>query len=210
MKFARSSWSLALLSVFAAPAMVAAQSAKPLSPGMRVRVTVATLPRAKGIVVESSDRAFRFAPEKSADTITVEYANVVQLDVSRGMHNRTAHDAIWGAGMGAALGAVVGAASSAGTEARYAYYDDTVKTGCSVVNPGCPARLPKRLHPPFLNRTMTGLGIGALAGAALGALYGHLRKSEIWERVPPESYRVHVALFPESTRGIGVQLSIAM
>jgi hypothetical protein len=112
--------------------------------------------------------------------------------------------------MGAALGAVVGAFSDAGTEPRYAWYTDSIPAYCSVVDPDCKSRPRTRHHPPFVKRTLTGLGIGAVAGVALGAIYGHLRKSEIWERVPPESYRVHVAVFPESTRGIGVQLSIAM
>jgi hypothetical protein len=177
---------------------------------MRVRVTVATLPSAKGTVVESSERSFRFAREQGTDTITVEYANVVQLDVSQGMHNRTVHDAIWGAGMGAAVGAVVGAVSGSGPDPRYTWYSDSVPAYCSVVDPDCQSRPRTKHHPPFLNRTMKGLGIGALAGAAVGALYGHLRKSELWKRVPPERYRVHVALFPASVKGVGVELSIAM
>ena len=199
---------LALLCNAAPRAVALAQGAAPLTPGTRVRVTVATLPSAQGTVVESSEQTFRFAREKSADTITVEYSNITELDVSRGMHNRLVHDAIWGAGMGAALGAVVGGFSDR-SEAKYAYYDDTVKTGCSVVNPGCPPRLPERQHPPFLIRTMKGLGIGALAGAAVGALYGHLRKTEIWETLPPEKYHVHVAVAP-SLGGVGLKLSIAM
>lgn len=199
---------LALLCNVAPRAVALAQEAAPLIPGTRIRVTVATLPSAKGTVVESSEQTFRFAREKSADTITVEYSNVTQLDVSRGMHNRVVHDAIWGAGMGAALGAVVGAFSDR-SDPQYAYYGDSIPAYCSVVDPSCQTRPRTRHHPPFLNRTMTGLGIGALAGAAVGALYGRLRKSEIWERVPPEQYRVHVAIAP-SIDGVGLQLSIAM
>jgi hypothetical protein len=56
---------------------------------------------------------------------------------------------------------------------------------------------------------MTGFGIGALAGAAAGALYGHLRKSEIWETLAPEKYHVHVAVTP-SRGGATVQFRVAM
>lgn len=200
--------SLVALLALLAQGSVAAQEAPPLSPGMRVRVTVAPLPSAEGTVVESSEQTFRFAREESSDTITVEYSNITQLDLSRGMHNRTMHDAIWGAGMGAALGAVVGAFSDR-SDPRYTWYADSIPEYCSVADPDCQSRPRTKHHPPFLNRTMKGLGIGALAGAAVGALYGHLRKSEIWERIPPEQYHVHVAVAP-SLGGVGLQLSIAM
>lgn len=189
-------------------AALTAQTSAPLSPGMRVRVTVPATPSAIGTVVESTEREFRFARENSQDTITVVYSNITRLDISQGMHNRTVHDAIWGAGMGAALGAVVGAFSDR-SDPQYAYYKDSIPAYCSVMDPACQTRPRTRHHPPFLNRTMTGLGIGALAGAAVGALYGHLRKSEIWETLPPEKYHVHVAVAP-SRGGVGVRLSIAI
>jgi hypothetical protein len=201
---------LAGLVLLAPHADLTAQASTPLSPGMRVRVTVATLPSATGTVVESTDSEFRFAREGSPDTITVVYSNVTRLDMSQGMHNRVAHDAIWGAGMGAALGAVVGAFSDR-SDPRYSWdVQDSVPSYCSVVNPECQSN-PGRTehHPPFLNRTMTGLGIGALAGAAVGALYGHFRKTEIWETLPPEKYHVHMAVAP-TWGGARVQLRIAM
>lgn len=201
---------LTALMLLAPHAALTAQTSAPLSPGMRVRVTVPTLPSAAGTVVGSTDRQFRFAPESSPDTITVAYSNVSRLDISQGMHNRTAHDAIWGAGMGAALGAVVGAFTDR-SDPRYSWdTEDSIPAYCSVVDPDCQSRQGRtEHHPPFLTRTLKGLGIGALAGAAVGALYGHFRKSEIWETLPPEQYHVHVAVAP-SWRGVGVRLSIAM
>ena len=201
---------LATVMLLAAHSALTAQDSTPLSPGMRVRVTVPTVPSAAGTVVQSTDREFRFAPEDSPDTITVAYSNITRLDVSHGMHNRTAHDAIWGAGMGAALGAVVGAFTDR-SDPKYSYdTEDPIPPYCSVVNPTCQSNVGKtEHHPPFLNRLMTGFGIGALAGAAAGALYGHFRKTELWETLAPERYHVNVAVTP-SRGGVGVRLSIAM
>lgn len=199
---------LAVLLCLAPRTALMAQSSAPLSPGMRVRLTVAALPKTSGTVVESSESTFRFTPEKSTDTITVEYANVTRIDVSQGMHNRAVHHAIWGAGMGAAAGAVVGAFSDR-SDAKFAYYEDSIPAYCSVLDPECQTRARTRHHPPFLNRTMKGLGIGALAGAVAGALYGYLRKTETWETLPAEKYHVHVAISP-SRSGVGVRLSMTM
>jgi hypothetical protein len=186
-----------------------AQAQAPLSAGMRVRVSVVSLAPATGTVVASTDTTFLFARENSSDTITVEYANVNRLDVSHGMSNRTLHDAIWGAGMGAALGAVVGAFSDR-SEPRYAYYSDSIPEYCSVADPDCQARPRTRHHPPFLERTLKGFGIGAVAGAAIGAIYGHFRKTERWETLPAEKYHVHVAMTPYPGGGVRLRFTMAM
>lgn len=212
--------SLALIFVLVPLSVLEAQRADPLSPGMRVRITVDSLPSVKGTVVASAGQTFRIAPDNRADTIEVEYSRVDRLDVSGGMHNRVLHDALWGGGMLAALGAVVGAVSDAGTEPRFAWYKDTIPysgpTGCSVVDPHCDpnggaAQGPSdRVSPPFLVKTLKGAGIGAAAGLLAGAIFGHFRKSEVWHQRSPEQYRVHVAVTPVSGRGVAVKLSFAM
>ena len=202
---------LVVLMLLAPPAALTAQGSTPLSPGTRVRVTVAPMPTAKGTVVESSDRSFRFVPEKSSDTITVEYAKVTELDVSRGFTHRVAHHAGLGSAAGLVVGGIVGAA-------RHANFPKTANGGaggCSAVDADCihnggnPPEDPTGLD---AKRTAKGAAIGAAAGFVAGMVVGKILKSEVWEKLPSERYGVHVAVFPtvNGHEGVALQFRIAM
>lgn len=203
--------SLVLLFTLAPLPRAAGQSASPLSPGMHVRITVDSLSSVKGTVIGSAGPTFQIAPDNRADTIEVEYSRVDRLEVSRGMRNRVLHDALWGGGMLGALGAVVGAASDAGTDPQFVWYKDAPPPdGCSAIDPRCTKPPRETESPPFLKKTLKGLGIGAAAGLLAGAVVGKLRKSEVWHRLSPEEYRVHVAVAPAADNGVILRLSLAM
>jgi hypothetical protein len=104
---------------------------------------------------------------------------ITQLDVSTGRHGHALKGMIIGAASAAALFALI---------PRDQY--------CADLRPGeyCPTQAELA-------------GLGAIGGAAWGALIGHLIKSDRWSSVPLE--QVHVSLAPALGRGaVGLSLAV--
>ena len=88
--------------------------------------------------------------------------------------------------------------------------------GCSVLDPHCdpnggPAQDPNdRISPSFLGKSVKGAGIGAAVGLLAGAIFGYLRKSEIWKELPQKRYRIRVAASPLPDGRIALRFSIVI
>lgn len=176
---------------------------------MRVQVKVATVPSAKGKVVSVNETSFGFQPDGRADTVTVEYARVERLEMSGGLQHRTLHFAALGGAAGLVVGGIIGASEHDN------FPNTTPRTsGCSVTDPECTKNGgPKAEDPTGVDakRTATRALLGAFVGGAAGAIFGRVRKWEVWKRIPSDQYHVHVAVTP-SWRGDGasIRFSIAL
>jgi len=173
-----------------------AQSAELLVPGARVRVAVESPPRIIGTVIEPAGSTLLLARADSTDTLAVKYAAITRLDVSLGKRHRTLHSAAVGALMGAAAGFGVGALVDATSKPTPVVYTVEGQTW-------------KAHYPPFIRRTLTGAGIGAVAGALFGVVWGHTHLSEVWHRIPYQQYRMHITAVPAGRGGATLAVSIS-
>jgi hypothetical protein len=210
---------LALVSALFPCTSAASQQAERLSPGMRVRLQVIAAPRATGTIVSTAAGSFGFQAEGGSDTIFVDYARIQRIDVSQGRHHRIVRDAILGGIGGLVVGGVIGAASHAnfpGSQVIVPPPPDDPGSGCTIRDPTCtdpsppPQQQPKVVYREptgaDLQRTAKGAAIGAAAGAIAGAILGRLIKSEVWKKLPPDRYRVNVALAPSCSRRVKLDL----
>jgi hypothetical protein len=199
---------LAALMLLAPYAALGAQASTPLSPGMRVQVKVATIPSARGRVVSVNETSFGFQPDGSPDTLTVDFARVERLDMSGGLQHRILHFAALGGAGGLVVGGIIGAA-------EHPNFPDTEEpsgqSGCSVTDPECTGSGEMTGDPTGVDakRTATRALLGAAIGGVAGAIFGSLRKWEVWKRIPSDQYHVHVAVQP-MLNGVGMRLSLTM
>lgn len=173
-----------------------AQGSELLVPGARVRVAVESPPRIIGTVIEPSGNTLTLAKADSSDTLAVKYAAITRLDVSLGKRHRMLHSTAVGALMGAAVGFGAGALVDATSKPTPVVYS---VDGQSL----------KAQYPPFIRRTLTGAGIGAVAGALVGAVWGQTHVSEVWRRIPYRQYRMHIAVIPAGWRGATLAFAIS-
>jgi hypothetical protein len=173
-----------------------------------------------GTIVSVSEHAFGFRPENGSDTVYVDYDHVQRIDVSQGRRHRVLRDAVFGGIAGIVIGGVIGAASHPNFPSSEVVIPpgDTSEGGCTIRDTDCAEPDPAPHEPTIIHREPTGadLGrtarsaaIGAAAGFALGAIYGQLRKTELWETLPAEKYHIHVAMTP-CRGGIGLRFTMAM
>ena len=152
-----------LVAVFRSPA--AAQDVPPVTRGMRVRVWAPQLPDEKqaGTLVDlRGDTLFLQAEH---DTVGIPRASLTRLEISRGQRLHTGEGALLGFTIGAGAGALVGLVAANG---------QNCDGGCGG-----------------LGALLIG-GIGAGAGLIIGTVVGGNMKTDCWEEVPPDRFRVGV------------------
>lgn len=185
----------AALVVCTAVGSAGAQGSELLVPGARVRVAVEAPPKVVGTVLEPSGTTLILARADSSDTLAVKYAAITRLEVSLGKRHRVLHAAAVAAMMGAAAGFGAGAIVDAASKPTPVVY--TVD-GQNL----------KAQYPPFIRRTLTGAGIGAVAGALVGAVWGRTHLSEVWRRIPYQQYRMHIAAVPDGWHGATLAVTV--
>jgi hypothetical protein len=154
----------------------------PISVGSKVRLQASTVVQGpiRGTVMEM-DRESLLVSTENQRPLRVSRQAITQLEVSTGRrgHART----------GLIIGAVVGAASGAVVPLNFGCTQAQIAAGDSscIVSRG------------------TMITYGVLGDAGLGALIGHLIKSDRWSSVPPERIRVSVA--PSGGRGARMSMS---
>lgn len=166
--------------VFRSPA--AAQEVPPVIPGTRVRVWAPQLPddkQAGTLVALRSDTLF-LQPELQADTVGIPRAAVTRLEISRGQRLHTGEGAVLGFTIGAGAGALVGFLVGNGQDC----------------DGGCGG----------LGALLYG-GIGAGAGLIIGTVVGGNKKTDRWEEVPTERFRV--GFLPQRGGQIAVTASVS-
>lgn len=153
-----------LLSTFlCAQGALAAQVPPMITPGSRVRVTLARA-EAPLIGVVQALRADSLLLELEpgvGETRTIHIPGVARVELSQGVQRRTAKGAAVGAVVGITLGALLGAQSD--DECDVEVCVDLVSREESIV---------------------LGAVIVGLLGTAVGAVIGHLSRQERWVRVP--------------------------
>lgn len=165
------------------PSLAAAQQ-PPLTPGQQVRATAPDfgLVRTRATIATADGGALVLRTAASQD---VPLASVERLEV------RTGHRSHWllGAGVGFVVGAGVTYAvlNTGGSTAlcNRSANQDAIRAGeCAGLTAG-----------------------GAVVGAGLGALVGAFIKSDKWEDVSPERFRVGIA--PRPTGGLMLSASLS-
>lgn len=159
-----------------APAVLAGQSALPLAPGARVRVTTrpavpgATAPvlqRQVATVVSVTGDSLVLVPSGPAqDTVTLGVSELARLEVSQGRRRNTLKGVAIGAGAGTAAGAILALATY--RRCHDCWFD---------LGPGFTA--------------LAGGTVGGISGMLIGGVIGVATVTERWKHVP-----VRVALVP--------------
>ncbi len=125
--------------------------------------------------------------QSNGDTLSVPASLVTRLDVSQGRRTNTGT----GAGIGFLLGGVVGAVIG------YASYAECVPQGWfSCIGPD---------FGPEVVAVMVGL-VGGTGGALFGALIGSAIKTDRWQEVPPDRFRLQVAPQRDGRFGLGASV----
>lgn len=196
-----------------------AQTASPLTAGMRVKVQTVGAHPAQGIVVSVGTSSFGFRPERRTDTVFVDYAQVRRIDVSQGRRHRVLRDAIYGGIAGLVVGGVIGAASHPNfpTPVVVIPPDSSGQSGCTIRDPESSEPDPatpiiKEREPTGadLERTARSAAVGAAIGALAGAVVGRFTTGEVWQKLPLHDDRLAVAVVPTYSDGPRLLLRIGI
>ena len=160
-----------------------------LSIGSRVRLQAPTAGQGliQGTVLEVDDRGLLLSAA-GLGHVRVERQSISRLEVSTGRGSSLKKGAIIGGAIGVALGAAAGGTS--------------VPEGPCIDAPAitCPA------SPGGAGNALAGAAIGGALGAGWGALFGHLKKHDLWSPVPLTDSRV--TFVPMLGRGVGLSMSL--
>jgi hypothetical protein len=157
--------------------------AQQLRPGDRIRVrTMSGGPAEMVGTYQGSEPDHLVLFTSQSTRVEVPWDNLSRLELSRGMQTNAGKGALIGLGVGGAAGLALGLAFVADDSG---FYED--------VNAG---------HVVFAT-----LVFGA-AGAGLGALIGLASKSERWQTVPAEQWRIQVA--PDLKGGVTIGVNLRL
>jgi hypothetical protein len=161
-----------------------------MTPGARVRITLASQRAWLGTLVSVVDDSMFVRQGSSADTTLIRLSQVTRLEVSNGKRRSThlVRNTVIGAAIGSGLGWVIGAATSDG--------------GCSRTD-ACWLDYEAMVAAPTIHNEGPGLVIGGLAGGALGLLVSRARTDD-WRPVSLGPRRTAVRL---SARGASVAIA---
>lgn len=181
MKRTRALWTDAV-AVVTIVVLASDAGAQELREGDRIRVTTISGQPAQvtGVFRGSETESLTIHVDGSAQAM-VPYGDISRLQRSRGFHNNAAKGALIGGAGGAAFGIATGILAASQGDS---FWD--AETG-----------------EVLLFTLVTGA-----TGAGLGALIGLAIKSEKWETVPREQWRIQVAPDPRGGVAIGLNLRL--